>query len=95
MKLYANIITLVLFLILRIPSVFERLDMENPMRKKDKAAGSGMAAFISGAVMLTVFAWAGPSHMFEGNNWVNVLRNLSCPGARIHRWQSASHRSNR
>ena len=32
-----------------------------------------MAAILAGTVILTVFTWAGPSHTFNGENWVYVF----------------------
>ena len=32
-----------------------------------------MAAILAGIVILTVFSWAGPTHTFNGENWVYVF----------------------
>ena len=72
-KFYTNVVALILFLILRAPRIRERLDFTLPMRKAEKMAANGMASFVAGVLMVTIFAWAGPSHMFQGNNWIEVL----------------------
>jgi len=74
MKFYINAITLIYFLILGIPGIREKVDFSSMGNDKaEKAAVSGMAAILAGTVILTVFTWAGPSHTFNGENWVYVF----------------------
>lgn len=73
MKFYANAVTLIIFLVLSAPSLREQVDFSRPGDRSDKAAAGGMAAFVSGIVMLSVFYWAGPSHTYMGDNWIEVL----------------------
>ncbi|MEK6256333.1 MAG: hypothetical protein N2C13_03325 [Chloroflexota bacterium] len=72
-KFYTNVVGLIIFLILKAPGIRERMDFVTPMRKAEKMAANGMASFVAGIVIVTIFAWAGPSHMYQGNNWVEVL----------------------
>lgn len=71
-KFYINLATLVLFLVLGLPKLKEYIDFTKPARKVDKTMAGGLAAFISGIAVLTVFIWAGPSHTYQGVNWVEV-----------------------
>jgi hypothetical protein len=73
-KFYTNIFTLIVFLIFQIPSLREKVDFSKAGGKSETNAGAGMAAIIVGAIMLTIFHWAGPSHTFYGENWVYVLQ---------------------
>jgi len=70
MKLYANAVTLILFLLLKLPRVRERVDFSRPAKKAEQAAAGGIAAFAAGIMTLSTFFWVGPSHSYMGNNWV-------------------------
>ena len=72
-KLYTNLVTLIYFLVLRIPSLFDRVRFDEPREPSAQTPSAGLAATVSGAVVFTTILWAGPSHTFEGNNWVAVL----------------------
>jgi hypothetical protein len=74
MKFYANVITLVLFLVLKLPGIRERVDFSRSGDKTNMTAAGGLAAIVGGMTLLTTFFWAGPSHTYEGANWVNVLQ---------------------
>ena len=69
-----NLITLIYFLILGIPGLRERVNFTKTNDASDNELASGMAAIVVGVVTLTMPIWAGPSHMFEGENWVYVLQ---------------------
>lgn len=72
-KFFTNVVTLVYFLILQIPGIREMFEDSGPADQSEKNAAGGLAAFIAGALTLTVFFWAGPSHTFYGENWVFVF----------------------
>lgn len=81
-KFYLNALTLVVFLLFRAPGIRDRVDFLKPGGKSAAASASGMAAILSGILMLTIFTWAGPSHTFFGENWVEVLQTpLNIGGA--------------
>jgi len=62
-----------LFLVLNSPLFKTKMDFSKPIKKSDKTMAGGMAAFISGLIILSVFIWAGPSHTYQGDNWVEVF----------------------
>jgi len=72
-KFYTNAITLVLFLVIRLPGIRAWVDFSKPGSGTDRATAGGLAAIVAGFVMLTTEIWVGPSHMFEGTNWVHRL----------------------
>jgi len=73
-KFYINAFTLIFFLILSIPGIRAKVDFSEPgSDKAEKISAAGMAAILAGIVILTVFTWAGPSHTFNGENWVYVF----------------------
>ncbi|MBN2556827.1 MAG: hypothetical protein JXA97_12880 [Anaerolineales bacterium] len=72
MKFYVNVFTLLIFLLLRLPGIRNRV-------RFTKADGSGefaggLTALITGLLVLTTAQWVGASHMSGGTNWVLVLR---------------------
>ncbi|MEK6255958.1 MAG: hypothetical protein N2C13_01405 [Chloroflexota bacterium] len=72
-KFFTNVATLILFLVLKAPGLREKIDFTTAMSKTEKTAAGGMASFVAGILMVTIFAWAGPSHMYQGGNWIDVL----------------------
>jgi len=71
-KFYTNILTLIVFLILAIPSLRKKVDFSRS-GKTDKMTGGGLAAMVAGAVILSTPMWVGASHVYTGSNWVDVL----------------------
>jgi len=74
MKLYTNVIALVLFLILKAPGIREWVDFTTPETNTGETAAAGMASIVNGLVILTVIKWIGSSHIYMGENWVEVLQ---------------------
>jgi hypothetical protein len=74
MRLYCAILTLVIFIVLKLPGIREKVDFTAPWRGTDASnIAGGMAAFVAGVLIITTPSWAGPSHMLNGDNLVNVL----------------------
>ena len=77
MRFYVTALTLILFLILKLPGIRNRFDVDftTPWRGKgSKSAGGGLTASIAGIATIICSIWAGGSHMLEGYNLVNVLK---------------------
>lgn len=74
MKLYINAFTLVLFLLLRLPGIRERVDFSEGPDSSAQGLASGLTAILCGALVLTTTFWVGGSHIHEGFYWVDVLR---------------------
>ncbi len=72
-KFFVNAATLVLFLVIRVPSIWQHVDFSAPESRIDGATAGGLAAIVAGIIVMTVPTWAGPSHTYFGENWVNVL----------------------
>jgi hypothetical protein len=72
-KLYLNAATLLIFLLLALPGVRQHVNFFRGGQSNDKTTAGGVSAFLAGLLMLTTPLWAGPSHTFEGTNWVYVL----------------------
>lgn len=72
-KLYLNLITLVVFLLIRLPGIKQYVDFSKPSGASTGATAGGFAAIVSGLLMLTTVVWAAPTHTYQGENWVNVI----------------------
>ena len=64
---YANIITLIYFLILRIPGIWNKVNLSGEA-DDISSLGAGAAMIVGGIVILTVQLWAGPTHVINGVN---------------------------
>ena len=74
MKFLANVITLLVFIIFGLPGVRERVDFSEPGDATTQMTSGGLAAILVGILTLSVKTLVGASHVYEGNNWVDVLK---------------------
>lgn len=74
MKLYINVLTLILFLLLRLPGIRARVNFSKTTDGSTQNLASGMTAILTGGLVLSTAIWVGGSHVHEGYNWVKVLR---------------------
>lgn len=72
-RVYLTALTLVFMLALRLPGLWERTGFGGSGVSGAPGAGAGIALAITGLVTLTTPLWAGPSHMIDGANTVDVL----------------------
>ena len=73
-KFFSNVVTLILFLIFLIPGIRERVSYSKNNGGTDKNTTGGLAAIAVGILLLTTPVWAGSSHTYQGENWVNLLQ---------------------
>ncbi len=73
-KFYINVVTLSLFMIFLIPGVRERVNFSRDEMSMDMNTAGGLAAIVMGLILLTTPYWTGPSHTYQGENWVNLLQ---------------------
>ncbi|GAB4424262.1 MAG: hypothetical protein Kow002_13780 [Anaerolineales bacterium] len=68
--LYTTVLTLIVFLIFRIPKIWQGVDF-NGEAKDDNSGGMAAAItlFVTGILTLSVQHWAGPTHTWDGTNW--------------------------
>jgi hypothetical protein len=71
--LYANLLTLIVFLILGTPNFRDRVNFSEPGDESTQSTTSGLAAIVAGAMLLSIGWMVASSHTFEGVNWVDVL----------------------
>lgn len=71
LRVYISFLALVVFLLLRIPRLWQQSGLGNP-GSGGAGLGAGAALFLSGATVLTVHLWAGPTHTFGGINFADV-----------------------
>jgi hypothetical protein len=71
-RLYMTILTLIVFLLFRIPRLMNALEINKVGDTSNKGPGMGATAIITGIVTLTVQIWAGPTHTFNEINFADV-----------------------
>jgi hypothetical protein len=68
-----NLITLALFLFFNTPGMRDKVNFDRETdREKSNLTGS-VAAIVTGLLVLSTPLWAGPTHQFQGTNWVDLL----------------------
>jgi len=65
---YTTALTLVLFLIFRLPGVWERVDFSKT-RQEDNDQAGGAAAIVTGLLSITVQHWTASTHTIAGVNY--------------------------
>ncbi len=75
MRFYFSLFVLAYFLIMRIPSIREKVGFEKRDQADDDLNGlaGGITAMVAGFLTLTVHLWAGPTHTINGVNYVEVI----------------------
>lgn len=74
LRVYVDIIALVVLFIIRMPFVWNKIDLTKPLGKNGSyTIPTGMACVAAGLGMLSTPFYAGPSHTFDGVNYVNYL----------------------
>jgi hypothetical protein len=71
-KFYANLLTLIIFLVINIPGLKEKVDFTQGGGSTEKGGGA-VASILASSLTLTGFYWAAPSHTYQGVNWVELL----------------------
>jgi hypothetical protein len=65
---YTTSLTLIIFLVFRIPGIWERVDFARSRPGENTPAG-GAAAIVAGLLSLTIQFWMAPSHTISGVNY--------------------------
>jgi len=69
---YVNAFTLLVFLLFRIPGVWEKVDFNHSNGKTNGGSAAGAAMIIAGVLTLTVHLWVEPTHTMGGVNYADV-----------------------
>ena len=69
---YITILTLVIFLIFRIPAIWSGVDYSKAPRREGKKSG-GAAAIVAGALCLTIQFFMAPTHTLNGINYADAF----------------------
>lgn len=70
---YTTILTLIVFLLFRIPGIWQGIDLEKPQRN-DQSGGNAaaIALGVCGILTLTIQNWMAPTHTIGGVNYADV-----------------------
>jgi hypothetical protein len=71
MRFYITVFTLIVFLIFRIPSIWNRLQFDKSLKNKSSNTASGSAFFICGVITLSTYLWTNATHTTA---WIDVMR---------------------
>lgn len=72
MVVYTTILTLMIFLALRIPGIWDRVNFSGAKKGENETAG-GMAAIAVGCLALTIQVWMAPTHTLAGVNYADAF----------------------
>lgn len=72
---YMTVLTLVVFLLFRIPAIWQAVDFSKGSPRANRPAG-GAAAIILGALALTIPVWMGPTHTWGGVNYADAFNTV-------------------
>jgi hypothetical protein len=72
MVTYMNIVTLVVFLLFRIPPLWKEIGFGQSPSSSTAGVAGGMASITTGAITLTIQYWMGPTHTIAGVNYADV-----------------------
>lgn len=72
MVTYLNILTLVTFLVFRVPGLWQQIGYGRPVKSNPTGMAGGLAAIVCGAICLSIQYWMGPTHTIGGVNYADV-----------------------
>lgn len=67
---YTTVLTLLVFLLFRLPPLWVRLGFDRD--KSENTPAGGAAAIVVGVLTLTIHLWMGPTHTWGGVNYADV-----------------------
>jgi hypothetical protein len=67
-----NILTLVVFLIFRIPPLWKEIGFGQPAASNTAGTAGGLTSITCGVIALTIQYWMGPTHTIGGVNYADV-----------------------
>ena len=73
MRLYITVFTLLVFLLMRLPGIWQRTGFAGRDAGSGPRAASGAALIVTGLVTITTPLWAAPTHVMDGYNTANEL----------------------
>lgn len=72
MVTYTSLLTLIIFLIFRLPGLWQYIDYAKPMPTHTAGMTGGLSAVSGGTIALTIQYWMGSTHTINGVNYANV-----------------------
>jgi hypothetical protein len=72
MVTYVNILTLIVFLIFRLPPLWREIGFGQPASSSSAGVAGGMASIVAGSIALTIQYWMEPTHTIGGVNYADV-----------------------
>src|SRR4030042_2813263 len=72
MVTYTNILTLVVFMIFRIPGLWQQIGYGRPVQTNSAGMTGGLTAITCGVIRLNIQYWMGATHTIGGVNYADV-----------------------
>jgi hypothetical protein len=72
-RLYVTLLTLAVFLLLRLPGIWQKTGFEQGQKTPGMGKPAGAALIVCGLLTLAMPIWGAPTHVIAGVNTVNVL----------------------
>lgn len=69
---YTNILTLIIFLIFRIPGLWQQIGYGRPVQSNSTGMAGGLTAITNGVICLTIQFWMGATHTIGGVNYADI-----------------------
>jgi len=71
---YMNVLTMIIFLVFRIPALWKEIDFSRPSGKDSSRLGAAFTLLLCGIAVLTAPLWGAATHTFipGGTNWANA-----------------------
>ena len=70
-RFYITAFTLVIFLLFRLPPIWDNMQFPQSLKKKAKKSMAGTSLFVCGIIVLATYYWSAPTHLAS---WIDVLR---------------------
>ena len=73
MVMAINLVTLLFFLFINSPAMRKKVNFDHESENTKTSLTGSVAAIVTGLLVLSTPLWAGPTHEFQGTNWVDLL----------------------
>lgn len=79
LRVYLSLLTLLLFLLLRLPGLWQQINLEGSHNSGEGGLAAGLSLILMGLAFLTVPLWAGPTHTWDGINYAAAFQSTLAP----------------
>ena len=70
-RFYITTFTLIIYLLFRIPAIWERIQFDKSMKDRSNKTATGASLIVCGIIMLTTYYWTGSTHFVD---WIDIIQ---------------------